>query len=154
MNNLVSYDPFVDTGMDELFRGFFKPVRMEGARTPVTIKMDVTETDDGYMVHAEIPGAKKEDINVEIEGNQVTVKFNGVVSVHMQNDKFAAGPFALQFGACVGGAPGGPIKQVFLVPAAGGNRPPGVRKGTTSRAASGSRTRSSRWAGCSPTTAG
>ena len=73
MNNLVSYDPFVDTGMDELFRGFFKPVRMEGARTPVTIKMDVTETKDGYMVHAEMPGVKKENINVEIEGNEVTI---------------------------------------------------------------------------------
>jgi HSP20 family protein len=73
MNNLVSYDPFVDTGMDELFRGFFKPVRMEGTRTPVTIKMDVTETADGYMVHAEMPGVKKEDINVQIEGNEITI---------------------------------------------------------------------------------
>ena len=73
MNNLVSYDPFVDTGMDELFRGFFKPVRMEGARTPVTIKMDVTETKDGYLVHAEMPGVKKENINIEIEGNEVTI---------------------------------------------------------------------------------
>jgi HSP20 family protein len=35
--------------------------------------MDVTETGDGYMVHAEIPGVKKEDINVEIEGNQITL---------------------------------------------------------------------------------
>jgi HSP20 family protein len=73
MTNLVSYDPFTDTGMDELFRGFFAPVRVEGARTPVTIKMDVTETADGYMIHAEMPGVKKEDINVEIEGNQVTI---------------------------------------------------------------------------------
>jgi HSP20 family protein len=73
MTNLVSYDPFADTGMDELFRGFFAPVRVEGARSPVTIKMDVTETGDGYMIHAEMPGVKKEDINVEIEGNQVTI---------------------------------------------------------------------------------
>jgi HSP20 family protein len=73
MTNLVTYDPFVDTGFDELFRGFFKPVRMEGARTPITIKMDVTEVGDGYMVHAEVPGVKKEDINVEIEGNEVTI---------------------------------------------------------------------------------
>ena len=50
-----------------------KPVRMEGARAPVTIKMDVTETKDGYMVHAEMPGVKKENINVEIEGNEVTI---------------------------------------------------------------------------------
>jgi HSP20 family protein len=73
MTNLVSYDPFLDTGMDELFRGFFKPVRMEGPRTPITIKMDVKESDDGYVVHAEMPGVKKENINVDIEGNQVTI---------------------------------------------------------------------------------
>ena len=73
MTNLVSYYPFLDTGMDELFRGFFKPVRMEGPRTPITIKMDVKESDDGYVVHAEMPGVKKENINVEIEGNQVTI---------------------------------------------------------------------------------
>ncbi len=75
MTKLVTYDPFrdVDAGMDEMFRGFFRPVRWEGARTPVTIKMDVTETEDGYTVHAEMPGMKKENINIEIEGNQVTI---------------------------------------------------------------------------------
>ena len=35
--------------------------------------MDVTESDKGYVVHAEIPGARKEDIQVTIEGNQVTI---------------------------------------------------------------------------------
>ena len=73
MRSLISYDPVIDAGADELFRGFFKPVRWEGAPAPVTIKMDVTETENGYLVHAEIPGVKKEDINVSIEGNQVTV---------------------------------------------------------------------------------
>jgi HSP20 family protein len=71
--NLVSYDPFAETGFDDLFRGFFAPVRLEGGRTPVTIKMDVTEIEDGYMIHAEMPGVKKEDVNVEIEGNVVTI---------------------------------------------------------------------------------
>ena len=37
------------------------------------IKMDVMETDDGYKVHAEMPGVKKEDVNVEIEGNRATI---------------------------------------------------------------------------------
>ena len=44
MQNLISYDPRTETGLDELFRGFFKPVRLEGAPTPVVIKVDVTET--------------------------------------------------------------------------------------------------------------
>ena len=73
MQNLISYDPRIDTGLDELFRGFFKPVRMEGAATPVMIKMDVTETENGYLIHSEMPGAKKDDIDVAVEGNQVTI---------------------------------------------------------------------------------
>ena len=56
MQSVISYDPRSDTGYDELFRGFFKPVRMEGAPTPVAIKMDVSETDNGYVVHSEVPG--------------------------------------------------------------------------------------------------
>src|SRR4051812_18713860 len=83
MNNVVSYDPFVDTGIDELFRGFFRPVRMEGGRAPVNIKLDVTETGDGYVVHAEMPGMKKDDINVEIDGNVVTI--TGEVKRESQN---------------------------------------------------------------------
>jgi HSP20 family protein len=73
MQSVISYDPRSDTGYDELFRGFFKPVRMEGAPTPVTIKMDVSETENGYVVHSEMPGVKKENIDVAIEGNQVTI---------------------------------------------------------------------------------
>lgn len=73
MASLIPYDPFADTGIDELFRGFFQPVRMEGRGTQVSIKMDVTEDEKSYTVHAEIPGVSKDDIHVTIEGNQVTL---------------------------------------------------------------------------------
>ena len=74
MQNHISYDPRTDTTYDELFRGFFKPMRMERtAPAPVTIKMDVTETENGYVVHAEMPGVKKDEIHVDIDGNQVTI---------------------------------------------------------------------------------
>jgi len=73
MQNLVSYDPRTETVLDEWFRGFFKPVRAEGAPSPVVIKMDVTETENGYLIHSEMPGVKKEDIDVAIDGNQVTI---------------------------------------------------------------------------------
>jgi len=73
MQNLVSYDPRTETVLDEWFRGFLKPVRAEGAPTPVVIKMDVTETENGYLIHSEMPGVKKEDIDVAIDGNQVTI---------------------------------------------------------------------------------
>jgi HSP20 family protein len=73
MQNLISYDPRNEAGLDELFRGFFKPVRVEGAPTPIMIKIDATETENGYLIHAEMPGVKKDDIDVAIEGNQVTI---------------------------------------------------------------------------------
>jgi len=71
--SLIPYDPLVDTSIDELFRGFFQPIRMEGRTAPLTIKIDVTEDDKSYTVHAEIPGVSKDDIQVTIDGNQVTL---------------------------------------------------------------------------------
>jgi HSP20 family protein len=71
MANINQYDPFSASPFDDLFRGFFAPVRAE--RASVSIKVDVSEKDNAYVVHAEIPGVKKDDIQVSIEGNQVTI---------------------------------------------------------------------------------
>jgi HSP20 family protein len=37
------------------------------------IGLDIAENDQGYMVRAEIPGVKKEDIKVEVQGNRVSI---------------------------------------------------------------------------------
>ncbi|MEI7430256.1 MAG: Hsp20/alpha crystallin family protein [Betaproteobacteria bacterium] len=72
MANILRYNPADDT-FDDLFRGFFmRPVRFEGGQD-VQIKLDVKEDSKGYTVHADIPGVKKEDINVTIDGNQVLI---------------------------------------------------------------------------------
>jgi HSP20 family protein len=75
MANVTRFDPFQISGYDPLenvFNGFFRPVRVEG-QPDIKIKMDVKEDDTGYAVHAEIPGVKKEDIHVTIDGNQVSI---------------------------------------------------------------------------------
>jgi HSP20 family protein len=72
MANLQVYDPFADAGIDELFRGFFRPVRFEKGNA-LAIKVDVAENEAGYVIHAEIPGVHKDDIQVTIEGNQVSI---------------------------------------------------------------------------------
>jgi HSP20 family protein len=70
MANLTRYDPFGD--WDDLFKGFaLKPVRFE--QQMPQIKMDVKENNGAYVVHAEIPGVKKEDIKVDVEGNMVSI---------------------------------------------------------------------------------
>ena len=38
-----------------------------------TIKLDVTEDEKAYHVRAELPGVKKEDVQVEIDGHQVSL---------------------------------------------------------------------------------
>jgi HSP20 family protein len=69
---MFAYDPFGNVRCDDLVRGLFRPER-SGAPAPASIRMDVTGNDGGYVVQAEIPGARKEDVHVTIEGNQVTI---------------------------------------------------------------------------------
>ena len=74
MARLQVYDPFATpAGIDELFRGFFRPVRASDRNAPAAIKVDVTENEKGYVVQAEIPGVAKDQIQVAVEGNQVTI---------------------------------------------------------------------------------
>ncbi len=80
MANISRYNPG-NTALDDLFRGFFmQPVRFEG-QPEVQIKMDVSEDEKGYKVRAEIPGVKKDDIHVHIDGNQVSI------SAEVKNEK-------------------------------------------------------------------
>lgn len=72
MANLTRFDPFADP-FEDLVRRVLKPVRWETDVQPLQIKVDVEENDKAYTVKAEVPGVKKEDINVQIEGNQVSI---------------------------------------------------------------------------------
>jgi HSP20 family protein len=77
MANITRYDPFGDVTslFDDLSKGFFlRPLSL--GHTPelsTRIKVDVKEDDGAYTVHAEIPGVKKDDIHVSLEGNQVSI---------------------------------------------------------------------------------
>jgi hypothetical protein len=68
VNNLFDLDPF-----DDAFRGFLRPWKFEPMTQAPKIKLDVTEHDDSYALKAEIPGVRKEDIDVRVEGNLVTI---------------------------------------------------------------------------------
>ena len=74
MANITRHDPFAE--MDDFFKGFLlRPVRMELGETPSLgqIKVDVSEDDQFYRIHAEIPGAKKEDIKVSVDNDVVSI---------------------------------------------------------------------------------
>lgn len=75
MSNLTT---FINRGIiDELFRDvnsgyFIKP--LHGDPLPSQIKVDVKETSSEFIVHAEIPGAEKENIHVDIENDVVNIR--------------------------------------------------------------------------------
>lgn len=73
MTRLQVYDPFARNALDEIVRGLFAPVRVDPTEGGLPIKVDVVETDSGYIVHADIPGVKKDEIQVSIERNQVSI---------------------------------------------------------------------------------
>jgi HSP20 family protein len=74
MSNLRLFDPLATDPFDDLFKGFFRPVRWEGAlQGPPQIKIDVSEKPEGFVVKAEVPGVKKEDIDIRIDGDTVTI---------------------------------------------------------------------------------
>jgi len=73
MANVTRYDPFGDL-FDDFFKGYFvRPVRGEGRDVAPRLKIDVTEQKNGFKVLAEIPGVKKDDIQVNVDGDQVSI---------------------------------------------------------------------------------
>jgi len=79
MTSLTRFDPFGSVvGFDPFrnFDEFFYMPRMPVFRTTPSepeMKMDLTEDDKAYYLKAEIPGVRKEDIHVAIDGNEVSV---------------------------------------------------------------------------------
>ncbi len=69
MNGLIRRDP-----LDDLFRGFFvRPVDYGTQPDAPAVKIDVKEQEGGYLVHAEIPGVRKDDIHVAVDGPVVSI---------------------------------------------------------------------------------
>lgn len=79
MSNLVRFSPFSNIARfdpfrnDDWFKGFWvSPFAGEMEAAP-QIKINLTENDKSYSVRAEIPGVKKEDIKVNVDGNMVSI---------------------------------------------------------------------------------
>jgi HSP20 family protein len=72
MGNVMRWEA-LDDQFDNLVRNLFRPVAVTTRDVVVPIRMDVSEAETRYVVHADIPGVKKEDIKIEIDGNEVSI---------------------------------------------------------------------------------
>ena len=74
-----------DEAFDDLLRGFFvRPVSFEGSAAQQQVgqfRVEVSEGEQAYTIRAEIPGVKKDDINISIDGDQVAI------SAEVKNEK-------------------------------------------------------------------
>lgn len=81
MNELRLKDFFSPDPMEASLRELLRPWRNDLAERTPQIRIDVSEADGAYAVKAEIPGVRKEDLDVRIDGNQVTI------SAEVKNDR-------------------------------------------------------------------
>lgn len=80
MSNLVPRNRLLDNFFKDFSEGFFiRP--LHGDSLPEQIRIDVQETDNAFQVSAELPGVKKEDIHIDVQGARVTLK----AEVHQQD---------------------------------------------------------------------
>jgi HSP20 family protein len=73
MVNFARYSRVDDT-FDQLLRGFLvRPANPEEQDSAAKFRVDVAESDKAYTVHAELPGVKKDDIQISIDGDQLAI---------------------------------------------------------------------------------
>ena len=74
MANIQRYGGLLDDFFGDFDKGFWvKPYAMPG-EPALKMKVDVKETDKAYTVHADIPGVVKDDIQVDVNGDQVSIR--------------------------------------------------------------------------------
>lgn len=72
MNALTRFERF-DDFIPEVFRRLSQAPSWAASFAPQEIRIDVQENEKEYLVSAEMPGIKKEDIRVSINGNHVSI---------------------------------------------------------------------------------
>ncbi|HJV75651.1 MAG TPA: Hsp20 family protein, partial [Noviherbaspirillum sp.] len=80
MANLTRFDPFREMmrldpfrNADDFLKEFSMLPSLRGMEAEPRIRVDVSETDQAFQIKADIPGVKKEDIKVSIEGGTVSI---------------------------------------------------------------------------------
>jgi HSP20 family protein len=71
LRQVSRFDPLAD--LEEMVRGLGGRPLSRGYDKSLEMRMDVNEDDKAYRVTVEVPGVKKEDIDVSVDGNQVTI---------------------------------------------------------------------------------
>lgn len=80
MASLTPFDPLREMAramplqrMEEFLRELRPSFALREMQDLPAVRCDVSENDQAYLIKAEIPGVKKEDIKVDVNGNKVSI---------------------------------------------------------------------------------
>ncbi len=73
MSNLRLRDFPLSDSFENAFRRFLQPMGFEGDAPQLNMRLDVNENEQAYTVKADLPGVRKEDIHVRVDGNMVRI---------------------------------------------------------------------------------
>ncbi len=74
MNTALSRLDRIENLFPDMLRRWARPLQLiDEAELPADIRLDISENDKEYLVTAEIPGARKEDVRVFIDGGYVSI---------------------------------------------------------------------------------
>lgn len=74
VNHELEYNPF-KTMADFEKRFFGEPfVGFMRNTEPLAFKTDISDQGDKYLLEADLPGFKKEDVNLDLDGDKLTIK--------------------------------------------------------------------------------
>ncbi|MES2190978.1 MAG: Hsp20/alpha crystallin family protein [Pseudomonadota bacterium] len=73
MKQLRKLESSFGDSVESAMRRFFSPSLFDTETPPLHMRIDVDEDSDAYTVKADLPGVKKEDINIRVDGNVVRI---------------------------------------------------------------------------------
>src|SRR6476660_8216035 len=93
MATITRWDPFQDVlslreAMNQLMEeSFVQPATAQNGKNFVPA-LDLSETGEGYLVEASLPGVKPEDVEITVENNVLTIKGEARQEVNQEKRNF------------------------------------------------------------------
>jgi len=90
MNIVRGYNPFAELEeLREQFNKVFNQVQEKDEKNLAFIPVvNTREADDAYYIEVELPGVKKEDINIDVDDNTLTISGERKISDEHKDDTF------------------------------------------------------------------
>ena len=94
MTSLIRFSPNTEMRrlqreIDSLFDSFFPTTQGNGGEGATwSPRVDLAETDDAYYIHADVPGLRKEDIEINMQDGTLSISGEREVKENEENRRF------------------------------------------------------------------